>query len=167
MTVIAARKTKGAIIFASDSILVAGYLKATEKEVIYNKLFQQNGMVIGSTGTGYEGTMMELFSRNHQPVDSSRLAVIDFFVEFRDWIQKRDSDYALENDYLLAYDTKLFRTYGGLDIYEVPEFESIGAGEDFAKAALHLGHTPREAVEVACKLSIFCSEPISEITVEI
>ncbi|MEO0348891.1 MAG: hypothetical protein AAF282_02440 [Cyanobacteria bacterium P01_A01_bin.15] len=167
MTVIAARKTKDAIIFASDSILVAGYLKATEKEVIYNKLFQQNGMVIGSTGTGYEGTMMELFSRNHQPIDSSRLAVIDFFVEFRDWIQKRDADYTLENDYLLAYDTKLFRTYGGLDIYEVPEFESIGAGEDFAKAALHLGHTPREAVEVACKLSIFCSAPISEITVEI
>ncbi|MEM1241569.1 MAG: hypothetical protein AAGI45_17165 [Cyanobacteria bacterium P01_H01_bin.26] len=167
MTVIAARKTQDAIIFASDSILVAGYLKATEKEVIYNKLFQQNGMVIGTTGTGYEGTMMELFSRNHQPIDSSRLAVIDFFVEFRDWIQKRDADYTLENDYLLAYDTKLFRTYGGLDIYEVPEFESIGAGEDFAKAALHLGHTPREAVEVACKLSIFCSEPISEITVEI
>ncbi|MEM9980125.1 MAG: hypothetical protein AAF808_21080, partial [Cyanobacteria bacterium P01_D01_bin.2] len=66
MTVIAARKTQDAIIFASDSILVAGYLKATEKEVIYNKLFQQNGMVIGTTGTGYEGTMMELFSRNHQ-----------------------------------------------------------------------------------------------------
>ena len=38
MTVIAARKTKDAIVFASDSILVAGYLKATDKEVIYNKL---------------------------------------------------------------------------------------------------------------------------------
>ncbi|MDV3352154.1 hypothetical protein D0962_02975 [Leptolyngbyaceae cyanobacterium CCMR0082] len=167
MTVIAARKTKDVITFASDSILVAGYLKATDKEVIYNKLFQQNDMVIGSTGTGYEGTMMELFSRNHRPVDGSRLAVIDFFVEFREWINKRDSSHSPENDYLIAYDQKLFRTYGGLDIYEVPEFEAVGAGEDFAKAALHLGHSPREAVEVACKLSIYCSEPISEITIEI
>ncbi|MEM7064409.1 MAG: hypothetical protein AAF572_14740 [Cyanobacteria bacterium P01_B01_bin.77] len=167
MTVIAARKTKDAITFASDSILVAGYLKATDKEVIYNKLFQQNEMVIGSTGTGYEGTMMELFSRNHRPVDGSRLSVIDFFVEFREWINKRDTGHSPENDYLIAYDKKLFRTYGGLDIYEVPEFEAVGAGEDFAKAALHLGHTPREAVEVACKLSIYCSEPISEITVEL
>ncbi|MEL6231675.1 MAG: hypothetical protein AAFR24_17345 [Cyanobacteria bacterium J06627_3] len=167
MTVIAARKTKDTIIFASDSILVAGYLKATDKEVIYNKLFQQNDMVIGSTGTGYEGTMMELFSRNHRPVDGSRLAIIDFFVEFREWVQKRDTGHAPENDYLIAYDKKLFRTYGGLDIYEVPEFEAVGAGEDFAKAALHLGHTPREAVEVACKLSIYCSEPISEIVVEL
>lgn len=167
MTVIAARKTKDAIIFASDSILVAGYLKATDKEVVYNKLFQQNEMVIGSTGTGYEGTLMELFSRNHRPIDGKRLSVIDFFVEFREWINKRDVDHSPENDYLIAYGKKLFRTYGGLDIYEVPEFEAIGAGEDFAKAALHLGHTPREAVEVACKLSIYCSEPISEITVEI
>lgn len=167
MTVIAARKTKDTIIFASDSILVAGYLKATEKEVIYNKLFQQNEMVIGSTGTGYEGTMMELFSRNHRPVDGNRLSVIDFFVEFREWINKRDAGYAPENDYLIAYDKKLFRTYGGLDIYEVPEFEAIGSGEDFAKAALHLGHTPREAVEVACKLSIYCSEPIAEISIDI
>lgn len=167
MTVIAARKTNDTITFASDSILVAGYLKATDKEVIYNKLFQQNDMVIGSTGTGYEGTMMELFSRNHRPVDGSRLSVIDFFVEFREWINKRDAGHSPENDYLIAYDKKLFRTYGGLDIYEVPEFEAVGAGEDFAKAALHLGHTPREAVEVACKLSIYCSEPISEITVEL
>ncbi len=167
MTVIAARKTKETITFASDSILVAGFLKASDKEVIYNKLFQQNEMVIGSTGTGYEGTMMELFSRNHRPVDSSRLSVIDFFVEFREWINKRDSGHSPENEYLIAYDKKLFRTYGGLDIYEVPEFEAVGAGENFAKAALHLGHSPREAVEVACKLSIYCSEPISEITVEI
>ena len=90
-----------------------------------------------------------------------------FFVEFREWIHKRDTGHAPENDYLIAYDKKLFRTYGGLDIYEVPEFEAVGAGEDFAKAALHLGHTPREAVEVACKLSIYCSEPISEIVVEL
>ena len=167
MTVIAARKTENLITFAADSILVAGYLKATHKEVVYNKLFQQNEMVIGSNGTGYEGTMMELFSRNHRPVVGSRLAVIDFFVEFREWINKRDGGHSPNNEYILAYDKKLFRTYGGLDIYEVPEFEAVGAGEDFAKAALHLGHTPREAVEVACKLSIYCSEHITEITVEI
>ena len=165
MTDIAVRKTKEAITFASDSILVAGFVKSSQRELSYNKLFEQNSMGIGSTGLGYEGTLMELYSRNHQPVDSSRLGIIDFFVEFRDWIHKRDASHSPENEFLLAYGGKVFRTCGGLDVYEVAEFDAIGAGEDFAKAVLHLGHTPREAVEVACKLSIFCSEPIEEITV--
>lgn len=33
---------------------------------------------------------------------------------------------------------------------------AIGSGREFARAAMHLGRTAREAVEVACALSIEC-----------
>lgn len=34
---------------------------------------------------------------------------------------------------------------------------------DFALAALHLGHTAEEAVEVATELSIYCEKPVQVI----
>jgi len=45
-------------------------------------------------------------------------------------------------------------------INEIKDFAAIGAGEDFANAALYLGHSPEEAVKVACELCCFVSEPI-------
>lgn len=40
------------------------------------------------------------------------------------------------------------------------KFHAIGSGRDFALAALHLGHTAREAVEVACKYDVYCGKGI-------
>jgi ATP-dependent protease HslVU (ClpYQ) peptidase subunit len=166
MTVIAARKTENAIVFAADTLISNGYSKATTSDIVHSKLFEQNGMVIGSTGDCYESTFMELFSRNHKPVEASRMGMIDFLVEFREWIRKKEGSFNPQNGFLIAFDNKLFRVIGGLEVYEVNEFDAIGAGQDFAKAAMHLGHSPRQAVEVACKLSLFCSEPITEISVD-
>ncbi|MGB5917386.1 MAG: hypothetical protein WBG63_21155 [Phormidesmis sp.] len=165
MTVIAARRTSDAIIFAADTLISDGFSKVTSSEIVYSKLIEQNGMVIGSTGDCFEGTMMELFSRNHKPSTTTRLGIMEFLVEFKEWVRKKEGGYSPGNGFLIAYDSKLFRVVQGLDVYEVSEFDAIGAGQDFAKAALHLGHTPREAVEVACKLSLYCSEPILEISV--
>jgi ATP-dependent protease HslVU (ClpYQ) peptidase subunit len=167
MTVIAACKTSDAIIFAADTQISTGFGKTTSSDIIHSKLFEQNGMIIGSTGDCYEGTLMELFSRNHKPINAERLSVIDFLVEFREWIRKKEGGYSPKNGFLIAFEGKLFRVCGGLEIYEVKKFEAIGCGEDFAKAALLLGHSPREAVEVACQLSVFCSEPITEMSLQL
>ena len=47
-------------------------------------------------------------------------------------------------------------------VHEISDYIAIGAGEQFANAALYLGHTPKEAVKVACDLSCYVSEPIIE-----
>lgn len=39
-------------------------------------------------------------------------------------------------------------------------FCAMGAGRDYALAAMHLGKTAREAVEVACALDVFCGNGI-------
>ena len=41
---------------------------------------------------------------------------------------------------------------------------AIGAGEDYALASLHLGHTAKEAVETACELSVYCERPVKSLT---
>lgn len=43
------------------------------------------------------------------------------------------------------------------------KFHAIGSGRDFAIAALHLGHSAREAVEVACKYDVYCGRGIDEL----
>ena len=102
MTVIAARKTPEAIIFAADTLISDGYTKTTSSDIMHSKLFEQNDMVIGCTGECYEGTLMELFSRNHKPVNSTRLGIIDFLVEFREWIRKKEGGYTPKNGFLIA-----------------------------------------------------------------
>ena len=139
MTVIAARKTPEAIIFAADTLISDGFTKATSSDIMHSKLFEQNEMVIGTTGECYEGTMMELFSRNHRPVNSNRLGIIDFLVEFKEWIRKKEGGYTPKNGFLIAFEQMLFRVYRGLDVYEVLEFVAICSGHDFENAAFLVG----------------------------
>jgi ATP-dependent protease HslVU (ClpYQ) peptidase subunit len=37
---------------------------------------------------------------------------------------------------------------------------AVGSGSDFALAAMYLGATAEEAVELACELDIYCSLPV-------
>ena len=43
-------------------------------------------------------------------------------------------------------------------------FHAAGSGRDFAMAAMHMGKTAREAVELACLYDIYTGGPITEIT---
>lgn len=61
---------------------------------------------------------------------------------------------------------------GALSLYERTPFPvryeskcmAIGSGRKYAKAALHLGKTASEAVEVACALDIGCGNGIDTLT---
>jgi ATP-dependent protease HslVU (ClpYQ) peptidase subunit len=43
---------------------------------------------------------------------------------------------------------------------------AIGSGSDFARAALYLGNDARTAVEVTCRLDIYCGNGIDILTLE-
>jgi hypothetical protein len=47
----------------------------------------------------------------------------------------------------------------------VVDYESIGAGEDFALAAMAMGLNPSQAIEAACEHSIYCELPVNEFIV--
>lgn len=52
--------------------------------------------------------------------------------------------------------------------YEIHEdkFVAFGCGRDYALAAMYLGRTAREAVEVACALDVFCGQGVDTLTLD-
>lgn len=165
MTVVAARKYADRIEFAADSIITRGSTQISDRTIDAPKLFQQNGLTIGLTGALAEGSLMQIFTRNHKPASATLEGVIDFLFEFEGWVRNRDSGFTIGNAYLIGFEGKLFRTYARFDVFEISEFEAIGAGQDFAITAMHLEKTPTEAVTIACTLSVWCSLPVSTMVV--
>lgn len=45
-------------------------------------------------------------------------------------------------------------------------FHAIGSGRDYAIAAMHMGKTAREAVELACLYDVYTGGPITELTLD-
>ena len=162
MTVVATRKTDTEITIAADSMFSYTNLIATPLEIDAAKLFQHNGLIIGASGDSGEMNQMRMFSRNHKPASATPDGVTEFIDEFREWLKKKDGEAEFSASYLIAFDGKCFRTYTRTyDVFEVPEFAAIGAGEHFAVTALHLGKSAVEAVEVACALNPWCRLPVS------
>jgi|SRR6187549_24233 len=61
---------------------------------------------------------------------------------------------------ILIYDKTPFPQYNQQPYY------AIGAGRDYALAAMFLGHDARRAVEVACAIDINCGNGIDTLTLE-
>lgn len=163
MSIVAARKYENHISFAADSISVAGSTRITQRIETSAKLFQSNGLTIGGAGSARELSMISLYVRNHSPINDDLESMIDFIWRFEKWVQERDEDFGAENHYLIAFQRGLYRTYGGLEIFQVNEFDAVGAGQDYAVTALHLEKTPHEAVDIACQLSVWCHPPVIEV----
>ena len=159
MSVVCAKVYKDKIMIAADSIVVSGWTKNTKQDFV--KLKKINDMILGGSGYCEEQSIMWHYMKTHRPNDSSEKSVLDFMVEFAKWKDEYSGNKTVQNHYILAFDGKLF-LIEGLFVSNVKDFCAIGAGEDFALATLHLGHSPKEAVKVACELSCFVSEPIVE-----
>ena len=156
MIIVAVRVKENKIEIASDSITVSGY---TQRKDGNAKLVQVNGFFVGSVGLAEESGLMQVFCTTHCPEDATESGIINFIAEFADWKRKKTNVFAIENSYVFVIGNHAFEVEG-FYVGEVESFAAIGAGRDFALAALHLGHNVKKAVEVACELSVFCETPI-------
>lgn len=157
MSVVCAKVYEDRIEFASDSILVNGWTKNTQGD--FSKMVTINNMIIGSTGTAVESSLMWHFAKTHRPESPTERDVLTFVAEFSKWKRENYGQPEIGNTYLLAYEGKLF-LIEKMFVYEVTKFQAVGAGEDFALAVMHMGNSARDAVQVACDLSCFVAEPI-------
>jgi ATP-dependent protease HslVU (ClpYQ) peptidase subunit len=163
MSVVAVKVYDNRIEMAADSIIVCG----SRQELFYGKhtkLNQINDMVIGSSGLCEESGLMWLYAKNHRPIAATERDVLEFFTEFVDWKKDKGSAPTLNNQYLLIFENKAFFIHNFL-VLEVDKYSAIGAGADYALAALYLDKSPAEAVKVSCDLSCYVSEPIVSYTV--
>lgn len=158
MSVIAAKVYNDKVVMAADSIIVTGWSKRNNN---FSKIVEINNMIVGSTGYCTECSIMWHYMQTHKPASNLESDILTFMVEFAKWKRDITGDNNVENSYLMIYQGHLFEI-NGLFVHEISDYVAIGAGDDFATAALHLGHTPYEAVKVACDLSCVVCEPIIE-----
>lgn len=158
MSVVAAKVYEKEIIMAADSIIVKGWSKRNSN---FAKIAEINDMILGGCGSAQEISLMWHYMQTHKPASATDKDVLTFIIEFAQWKNNMGDGSRIENEYLFAYQGHLFEIQNML-VHEVFDYVAVGAGEDFANAALYLGHTPQEAVKVACDLSCYVCEPIVE-----
>lgn len=160
MSVIAVRKYKDKIIMASDIQVSWGKQKYTDtnNQMYLNpaKLWQHNGITVGSAGHVSTGTLFRIFTKTHKPGSATIEGIIDFLVEFTDWAKKKDSNFKLENHFLIVFENKIYQCIE-YDVQEVVEYNAVGSGMFLAIGAMYKGSDPEEAVDVAKQFDMFCS----------
>lgn len=162
MSIVACRILEDGYEIAADSISVRGSTQ-TKNNINRSKLVEVNNMVIGSVGSAEESSLLQIFAKTHQPSAATEEGMLEFWNEFAEWKRKRTDRGNIDNRYFIGIDGVVFYMEHWL-IASVSSYEAIGAGMDFALAALHLGHTAEEAVATAIELSIYCEPPIQVIT---
>ena len=163
MSIVAVKINEKGFTMSADSICVRGWTQEKGERTDVTKLVRVNGLALGFAGYASEGILLSIFSQTRQPAGPTHEAIINFLAEFSEWKNKRTGESKIENQYLIGFKGKAFRCHGWA-VMEVKTFEAVGAGEDFALSAMHLGHSTEEAVKVACELSAFCELPA--ITIE-
>jgi ATP-dependent protease HslVU (ClpYQ) peptidase subunit len=162
MSIVCCKLSEKEIKVAADSISVYGYTQEKAKDK-YSKLCEINGMIIGSVGLCEESSMLQIFASTRKPASPIESEILNFIAEFAEWKKKRTEKYTIENDYLIAFDGRIFKV-SSFFIKEILKYEAIGAGRDYALSTLYLGHDVEKAVEVACELSIYCEKPVQVLT---
>jgi len=162
MSVVACRIDDKGYSIAADSITVRGYTQDKGTKSTSSKLFETNGLIVGGVGTAEEVGLLQIFANTHQIAHETESSVLEFISEFSDWKKKKMDKAGIENSYLIGMGRNIFYI-NGWNVMHIVTYEAMGAGMDFALAALYLGHTPREAVQVATELSVFCEMPIQEL----
>lgn len=178
MSVIAVKKTRESIVLAGDSISVSkGFIKriANEKltkepneesKIMNNvKLFQspEQGLMIGSVGWVMQTSFIQIYSKYHQPKGSDTDNILDYFCDFYKWAKEKDERFEPSNEYIICFKDNVFKLSDAYLVEEIHDHDAIGVGESFALTALELGKSPKEAVEIACKLCLYCSLPVVEL----
>ena len=166
MSVVVLKKTDKKIKIAADSIIICGGTRI-EKTTKAVKLFKINEMIIGSVGFASEGLLLENFSLTHQPYQATEREVVNFFIEFNKYLINDLGLSKYSNSFILCFKGKAFLIDADLFISEIQNYAAIGAGQDYSLAALYLGHSAKEAVQVACDLCAFVAGPIIEYEMKI
>ena len=155
MSVIAAKVYSDRIDIASDSILIKDDLKKTD----FKKILHTPTMCVGGCGTAEELSLFFTFVEGHHPKYATKSGILMYMRDFAKWKFDYINDDVIHNCYLIIYQGKLFEV-DSMFVQEINDYTAIGEGEPYALAALHLGHNVIEAVQTACDLCCFVSEPV-------
>lgn len=166
MSIVACQIKKDYIEISADQQVTWGdsYKEVTGMNYPENssKLFEVNNMIIGGSGNTQEFSFLRLFAKNHRPAKADINSVLEYLVEFSDWVRKKDSNFKLSNCLILVFDGKVFETIH-LEVREVKDYTATGSGMFLALGAMEMGADTKKAVDVAKKYDLYCGgETISK-----
>ena len=162
MSIVAVRVTENGFEMSSDSITVRGVTQSRGNNSTFSKMFDINGVVIGSSGLAEEASLLKLFCKNRTPSESTEQGILEFISEFQDWKKKKTDSSNIESYFFIGYENSVFYVHGW-HIEKIKTYQAIGAGMDFALASMYLGHSTEDAVKTAIELSVYCESPVIKI----
>jgi len=167
MSVIACKVTNDKILIAADTQVTKGDCKMFGLN--YHKLLKVGEIVIGMSGNCDEANLLCGFIKNNSiPCDNAN-DIAMFMSEFYKWrdnindtLKPTTEDKCTSNcSYIIIIRGRAF-IIGGLVVFELSDgaIFATGSGESYAIGAMEFGATVQEAVAIACKRDVTCSEPI-------
>ena len=156
MSVVAARICGPVIEIAADSIILKGSLKRTPN---FSKLRQFPDITIGGVGVAEELSIFFEFAEEHTPESATVKGIRKYMADFLEYAAEYIAEPVVENSYLIIFKGKLFEV-DNMFIQEIQDYTSIGEGEHYALAAMHLGESAERAIKTSCELCCLTSEPI-------
>ncbi len=165
MSVVVVRKNGSNIAIGADSIRISGW--GTQEKDKLAKLFRvSKDLVLGAVGRSDVTALFREFLTNHLPKSNTEYGWTALISDFSDYLNNLKNAPKLETSaFIVVYKQKVFLLEGYF-IREIPDYCAIGAGMDYALAALYLGANVKKAIETACHLSIWCEKPVNVIEIK-
>jgi len=160
MSVVAIKKIgKGRFQIAADSIRVNGFTQEKDKKA---KLWAMEDIAIGSVGDCAVSFIFKEFLENNKPKFNTEYGWTLLMSEFEAKLKTVSNSLELkDSSFIVVFKKKAF-ILANLYVKEIRTWYAVGAGADYALAALELGHTAKKACEVSCALSIYCEKPVTQ-----
>ena len=124
-------------------------------------------VLIGITGSASQLSVMRAFLRScheeNRAIEGDDDGIFKMVMEFNKFASGLGLPTGVEVDgsfstlHIVA-DSRAWGTQG-LFTWEITDWDVIGSGEPFARAAMTLGNTPVDSVCVACKHDLYCYGP--------
>jgi len=174
MTVIAFKKEGNKIHVAADTLVTQGFdvVSYTNKIIKHS-----NDWAVGFAGDASIGQIFLTYSKYYMPGedksegDEPLFHIVNYINGFVSYINNSPmfptQDQSKEDgyDFVMFYKGHIFTYSSNGELSEINYPFAIGIGQSFAIVAMRLGHTAKEAVEIAIKNNIACGGDIDEFTV--
>jgi ATP-dependent protease HslVU (ClpYQ) peptidase subunit len=160
MSVVAVKINPDYVEICSDSICIMGHTQRTDQDKEEAKLFVAGNLVVGGVGSAEELCLFKQFLTHYKTKPLTTEEIVVLLCSFNEWLKDK-FNLDLENDYIFVdkLTGKVFSS-SGYYVTQIKNYEAIGAGCYHASTALYLGHSAKDAVRVACKLTIYCELPL-------
>lgn len=173
MSVIAVRITENTIEIAGDSQTSWGNHKLPKQDVsdaqtkAYGKIWQTNGMTFGCAGSCAHIGLLQIFAKTHKPKEMEKDFIMDWFMEFREWLNSKAkigwNELCLHA--IIIDKGRAFTFYDFMDINEIKSFDSVGSGMWLAIGAMEIGANVEDAVRVASKYDKGCGGETTKLSI--